>query len=86
MIRFIILLAIAALCGSIGAKVAGAKATGCLTSIALGFVGALIGGYISRELAIPDLLVFHGIPILWSVAGAAIFVALLNLLFGGSRR
>lgn len=86
MIRFLILLAIAALCGSIGAKIAGAKTTGCLTSIALGFVGALIGGYISRELAIPDLIVFRGIPVVWSIVGAAIFVAIINLVSGSPRR
>lgn len=86
MIRFLILLAIASLCGSIGAKIAGAKTTGCLTSIALGFVGALIGGYISRKMAIPDLIVFQGIPLVWSIVGAAIFVAIINMISGGSRR
>jgi uncharacterized membrane protein YeaQ/YmgE (transglycosylase-associated protein family) len=86
MIRFLVLLIIAAMCGSIGAKLAGKKTTGCLTSIALGFVGALIGGYISRELSIPDLLYIRDIPVFWSIIGAAIFVALLNLVSGDSRR
>jgi uncharacterized membrane protein YeaQ/YmgE (transglycosylase-associated protein family) len=86
MIRLLILLLVAAICGSIGAKLAGARASGCLISIALGFIGALIGSWLSRELMIPDLLYIAGRPIFWSIIGAALFVALLNLLKGRPHR
>ncbi|MEJ2629608.1 MAG: GlsB/YeaQ/YmgE family stress response membrane protein [bacterium] len=50
----------------------------------LGLIGALIGTWLSRVLHIPDFLYLQRIPVFWSIAGAAVFVALLNLL-GGKR-
>lgn len=82
MIRLLILLVIAFICGSIGARLAGSSKKGCLTSIALGFIGALIGGWLSRELGISDLIYFREIPILWSIIGSALFVAIINLILG----
>ncbi len=81
---FLILLIVAALCGSIGAGLAGYTNKGCLTSIILGLIGALIGTWLSRALHIPDFLYLQGIPIFWSIAGSAVFVAVLNLM-GGKR-
>ncbi|MBD3375235.1 GlsB/YeaQ/YmgE family stress response membrane protein [candidate division KSB1 bacterium] len=86
LIGLLILLLVAAILGSIGASLAGHSSGGCLTSIALGFIGALLGSYISQAVGIRDVLYFHGIPIIWSIIGSAIFVALLNLLSGGKRR
>ncbi|MBN1541349.1 GlsB/YeaQ/YmgE family stress response membrane protein [candidate division KSB1 bacterium] len=77
---FLVLLIIAAICGSIGASIAGRSSSGCLSSIVLGFIGALIGSWLSRELAVPDWFVFHRIPIVWSIIGAALFVAALGIL------
>ena len=78
------LLLIASICGALGARIAGRRGMGCLTSIVLGFIGALIGTFIARQL---DLPLFPWIrfgdnpfPLLWAVLGAALFVALLNLL------
>jgi uncharacterized membrane protein YeaQ/YmgE (transglycosylase-associated protein family) len=84
MIRFLILLLIASICGSIGSSIAGASKKGCLTNIALGFVGALLGGYLSRKLQMGEVLVIQGIPVVWSIIGSAIFVALLTLISGDS--
>jgi len=78
------LLLIASICGSLGARIAGRRGMGCLTSIVLGFIGALIGTFIARRL---DLPLFPWIrigdnpfPVLWAILGAALFVALLNLI------
>ena len=58
-------------------------------SIALGFIGALLGTWLARLLALPDLFVLHvgghGFPIIWSIIGAALFVTLLSLLTPGGR-
>ena len=86
LIELLLLLLLASICGSIGAGLAGASSRGCLTSIALGFIGAVIGGYISRQLGISDLLYFHSIPVIWSIVGSALFVAIINMLSGGKRR
>ena len=82
----LILLGVAAICGSIGAGLAGFSSGGCLTNIVLGFIGALIGSWLSRELGMPILVCFMGIPIVWSIIGSALFVAVLGALTGRGRR
>lgn len=83
-IGFLFLLLIASIAGSLGARIAGRKGMGCLTSIVLGFIGALIGTFIADKLDLPLFpwiqLGEHPFPIVWAVLGAAIFVAFLNLL------
>ncbi len=86
MIRILIFLLIAFLCGSIGASLAGASKKGCLTSIVLGFIGALLGSWLSTKVHIGDLFYIKGIPVLWSIIGSALFVAVINLISGGNSR
>jgi uncharacterized membrane protein YeaQ/YmgE (transglycosylase-associated protein family) len=85
----IILLLIAGVCGAIGRAISGGTAGGIIVSIAVGFVGALLGTFIAGYFRMPDLLVVsvdhHPFPILWSIIGAALFVALIHLLSGGGR-
>ena len=85
-IKIAILLLIAFICGSAGTSIAGKSKKGCIPSIALGFIGAIIGGWLSRKLHMPELLVVQGIPIIWSIIGAALFVAVINMLSGGNSR
>jgi uncharacterized membrane protein YeaQ/YmgE (transglycosylase-associated protein family) len=79
--EWIILLIIAGVCGSIGSGLAGHRHVGCLGSIALGFVGAWLGIWLSHVLHLPELLtvdVGHKrFPIVWSIAGSAIFVSII---------
>lgn len=81
--EFLILLLVAGICGSIGQAIAGYSAGGCLVSIALGFIGALFGRWLSVQLGLPELFVLsiggQPFPILWSIIGAALFVAVLSL-------
>ncbi len=87
---FLVLLVIAGVCGSIGGAIAGRNHVGCLGSIALGFIGAALGMWIARELHLPTLFVLRvsgeAFPVVWSIAGAAIFVAVLGIFTGGRRR
>jgi len=80
----LLLLLIAAITGSIGANLAGRRKLGCLTSIVLGFIGALIGTFIAQKLNLPLFpwikIGSHPFPIIWAILGAALFVAFLNLL------
>jgi uncharacterized membrane protein YeaQ/YmgE (transglycosylase-associated protein family) len=84
------MLIIAGICGAIGRAMGGGTGGGFFVSIALGFVGALLGGFLARALHLPELLVVtvdrHPFPILWSIIGAAVFVALLHLIRGRPRR
>jgi uncharacterized membrane protein YeaQ/YmgE (transglycosylase-associated protein family) len=56
-------------------------------SIALGFIGALIGSAIARRLHLPEpfLVRVSGqpFPMLWSIVGAAVVVAVIHLISGG---
>ncbi len=91
MISFLLLLLVAGICGSIGRAIAGGPHSGCLGSIAVGFIGALLGLALARWLNLPELfaVVVAGVrfPVIWSVAGSAIFVAILTFFTrSGSRR
>ncbi len=80
----IILLIVAAICGSLGMAISGYSRGGCLMSIALGFIGALIGMWLARALTLPELLWLDvgdvHFPIVWSIIGSALFVAVLGFL------
>ena len=82
----IVLLVIAAICGAIGKALAGGAQGGLIASIALGFIGALLGPWVAHQLHLSEPLMFHvsgqPFPIVWSIIGAALFVALLHLLSG----
>lgn len=86
----LLLLIIAAILGSIGAALAGRRHNGCLASIALGFVGALLGQGLSTALDLPDIWTIslrrQSIPVFWTIIGSALFVALLNFISGANRR
>ena len=83
-LEFFLLLIVAGICGSIGQAIVGYSHGGCLVSIAIGFIGALLGSWLSRQLKLPDLFAVsvggHLFPVLWSIIGASLFVAALNLL------
>jgi uncharacterized membrane protein YeaQ/YmgE (transglycosylase-associated protein family) len=80
----ILLVIVAGLCGAIGQAIAGYSRGGCLASIALGFIGAVLGIWLFPKLGLPELLTVKigdvGFPIVWSVIGAAIFVAVISLI------
>ena len=80
----LILLIVAGICGALGQAISGFSRGGCLVSIALGFVGAVIGMWIARNLGLPELFPVRigttNFPIIWSIIGSALFVALIALL------
>jgi uncharacterized membrane protein YeaQ/YmgE (transglycosylase-associated protein family) len=81
---FLALLLVAGICGTIGQAIAGYHRRGCLVSIAIGFIGALIGMWLAGALGFRELLAVRvggeSFPIVWSIIGSALFVAVLNLL------
>ena len=80
----IVLLIIAGLCGSLGQAISGYSRGGCLVSIALGFIGAVLGMWLAAKLHLPELFSIRigttSFPIVWSIIGSALFVALITLL------
>ena len=85
-----LLLLVAGGCGAIGQAIAGNSRGGFLVAIALGFIGALIGAWFAFYFALPEIYVMHigttSFPIVWSMLGATLFVALISLMTPQRRR
>ena len=82
-VSLLILLLVAGVCGSIGQAIAGYSRGGCLVSIALGFIGALLGMWLAGVLGLRELFAIkiggQSFPIVWSIVGSALFMAILGL-------
>jgi uncharacterized membrane protein YeaQ/YmgE (transglycosylase-associated protein family) len=91
LLELLVLLLIAGICGSLAQALVGYSHGGCLVSIVLGPIGALIGSWLARLAGLPEILSVQignqPFPLVWSIIGAALFVAVLNLLSrrGGPR-
>ena len=76
-IDVVVLLIIAGLCGALGQAITGYSRGGCLVSIALGFVGALLGMWLARQLGLPELFSVRigttSFPIVWSIIAGKAF-------------
>lgn len=88
LVELLILLMIAGICGSLAQSLVGYSHSGCLGSIALGFIGALLGTYVARMAGLPELFSItvgdESFPVVWSIIGAALFSAILAFI--SSRR
>lgn len=89
LVELLLLLLVAAIIGSIGQAIAGFETGGCLVSIAVGFIGALVGAWLGRALGVGELFTVEVggtvFPVLWSIIGAALFVAVIRLIARGGR-
>lgn len=82
----LVLLLIAAIIGSVGQALAGYSRGGCVVSIVVGIVGAFLGNWLAGALGLPIIVAINiqgqVIPLIWSIVGAALFVAALGLITG----
>jgi len=93
LIGFLVLLLIAAICGSVGQSLAGYNLGGCLVSIVVGFIGAYLGVWIADKMDLPRIFEINidgkPFPVIWAVIGSAVFtlvIALLRRAFVGRGR
>ncbi|MBN2011020.1 hypothetical protein JW960_16855 [candidate division KSB1 bacterium] len=90
MANFLTLLLVAGICGAVVQIIIGRSCSGFLISIGIGFVGAFFGVWIVGKLGLPELYVLHigtdNFPIVWSIIGAGLFVALAGLINSHARR
>jgi uncharacterized membrane protein YeaQ/YmgE (transglycosylase-associated protein family) len=84
LLEFLLLLLIAGVCGSIGQAIAGYSRGGCIVSIVVGFIGALLGSWMSAQLGLPELFNVNvggnTFPIIWSIIGSVAFVVVVGFL------
>jgi len=84
MVDILISLIIAGIAGSIARSLSGFSSGGCIISIVVGFIGAMIGSWLSREMQLPDPFILHirgnSYNLLWTIIGAVIFTAVISLI------
>ena len=59
---------------------------GCIVSVAVGFIGALLGTWLSGKMGLPEILNIKlggaQFPVIWSIIGAVLFSLPLSILVG----
>jgi uncharacterized membrane protein YeaQ/YmgE (transglycosylase-associated protein family) len=90
LLELIVYVVIAGVCGAIARAVAGGTRRGFFMSVLLGFAGAIVGTWFAREFHLPPLIVVtidgHPFPIVWSIVGGIVLVAIAHVLRGGGPR
>ncbi len=84
LLGLVILLVIAAIAGSVGQALAGYSVGGCLISMVVGYIGAFLGLWLSRQLGLPEPLPIRiqgeTFPLLWAIVGSALLSLALGLI------
>jgi uncharacterized membrane protein YeaQ/YmgE (transglycosylase-associated protein family) len=84
LLELIVLLVIAGICGAVGQAISGMSSKGCLVSVGVGLVGALLGLWVARLMSLPLLFSIQvggtQFPVVWAILGSALFVAVISLL------
>jgi uncharacterized membrane protein YeaQ/YmgE (transglycosylase-associated protein family) len=84
LVDLLLLLLVAGVCGALGQAIGGFSRGGCLVSIALGFIGALLGLWLARNVGLPEPLPVEvggrTFPVIWAIIGSALFVAVISFI------
>lgn len=79
----LLLLIIAGVVGALGQALSGYSAGGCLVSILVGFIGAYLGIWLSRQLGLPEIFTVtvegEPFPVVWGIIGSALLSLILGL-------
>lgn len=83
-VGFLLLLLLGALCGAVAELIVGFSPGGFLASAVVGFLGAVIGGWIAPRIGLPSVLAVriegYTIEVVWSVLGAIVLLAALAFI------
>jgi uncharacterized membrane protein YeaQ/YmgE (transglycosylase-associated protein family) len=82
LVDFLIILLIAAICGAVAEAIVGFSPGGLLVSTGVGLVGAYIGIWLAGQFGLPQLIVFRGIDLGWTILGAMLFLFIVGLIRG----
>ena len=82
-VSLIVLILVGAICGAIAEMLVGYSPGGFLASVAIGFLGALIGSWLAPRIGLPSIFAVtisgFTIEILWAILGAVILLLILSL-------
>lgn len=83
LLDLLILGVVAAICGIVAQSLVGYSIGGCLVSAVVGYIGAFVGLWMARQVGLPELLTVtvggQPFPIVWSILGSALLVAIVAL-------
>lgn len=77
LVGIIVFLVVAALCGAAAEYFLGAK-EGVGETLVIGLIGAALGTILSHLLRLPSLIVIGGLPLVWTIVGSMIVIAILK--------
>ena len=81
---FLLLIVVGALCGAVAELIVGYSPGGFLVSVAVGFVGAWIGGWLAGVFHLAPVLVVrvegHAFDVVWTVLGSIVLLLVVSLL------
>ena len=84
LLGLLLIFIIAALAGWIGKSIVGYPRGGILLAAGVGFVGAIIGMWLSSELGLPAILTVQvegqAFPFVWTVIGAMLFSLVIGAI------
>jgi uncharacterized membrane protein YeaQ/YmgE (transglycosylase-associated protein family) len=89
-VDLLLLLLVGAICGAIAEMIVGFSPGGFLASVAIGFLGALIGTWLAGQIGLPSVLAVriggYTIEILWAILGAIILLLVISFFRRGYYR
>ena len=81
--NIVLLLAVAALTGAVAQAIVGNYRAGCLASIGIGFLGALLGIWLAGLFHLPEVFTIDvggiSFPIVWALLGAMILLLIFRV-------
>ena len=83
LVELLLLILVGAICGVIAELLVGFSPGGFLASVAIGFLGALIGTWLALQIGLPHVFAVtiggYTIEILWAIIGSIILLLILSL-------
>ena len=83
LVGLLLLILVGAICGVIAEMLVGFSPGGFFASVAIGFLGALIGTWLAGQIGLPSLLAVtidgYTIEIIWAIIRAVILLLILSL-------
>jgi uncharacterized membrane protein YeaQ/YmgE (transglycosylase-associated protein family) len=83
-VDFLLLILVGAICGAVAEMIVGFSPGGFLASVAIGFLGALLGTWLARQLGLPSIFALtiggYTIEVVWAILGAVVLLLILSLV------
>ena len=90
LVGLLLLILIGAIVGALAQVIVGFSAGGFIASIVVGFLGALLGTWIAREVGLPQVFAVtidgYTVHVLWAILGAIVLLLPIALIRGRAYR